>query len=72
MAGGVLGACLGGLYTPRWGVEMGCSAPIPAFSAATAMSPGFGDMINFIRGVSMGPLLHRCGNCGELGTVPWQ
>ena len=58
MVGGVLGACLGGAIHPQIGVEMGCSAPISTFSAATAMSPGFGDIINLNRGIShiYGPL----------------
>ena len=73
MVGDVLGACLGGIYPPDGGSRWGALYP-SQLSQLLQLSAqlGFRDMINFIRGVSMGPLLHRCGHCGELRTVPWQ
>ena len=59
----------GAIYTPRWGVEMGSSAPISTFPRARATNLGFRYVLYFIRAISMGPLHDRCGRCGELRTV---
>ena len=40
MVGVMLSACLGGIYTPRWGVEMGRSAPTSSLRTATATNSG--------------------------------
>ena len=69
MVGGVLSACLGVLYIPRWGVEMGCYAPISTFPRARATNLGFRDILYFIKAISMDPLHRRCGRCGELRTA---
>ena len=63
------GAFWGGLYTPRWGVEMGCCAPISTFRGIRATTLGFSNILYFTRPISMRPSGRRCGRCGELRTV---
>ena len=64
----MLGAFWGGLYTPRWGVEMGRSAPISTFRCVGAMGLGFGYIININMGMSGRPLLRTSEQKSVFGT----
>ena len=64
----MLGACFGGLYTLRWGVEMGRSAPFSTFPCVGATSLGFSNFLNINMEMSERPLLGTSEQRRVLGT----
>ena len=62
------GAFWGGLYTPRWGVEMGRSAPISTFPCVRGTGLGFGYIFNINMEMSGRPFLGTSEQRRVLGT----
>ena len=67
---GCAGGMFGGDIHPQMGGQDGCSAPNSACSAATAMSPGFGDMINFIGAYLWAPYFTAAVTVGSSAPCP--
>ena len=68
MVGGVLGPCLGGLYTRDGASKWGALHPPRVSGPLQLRTLGFGYIINMDMGMSGRPLLRTSEQRGELGT----